>query len=193
MNSIPSLDFGYILARLYNLFSSGQIDIASIPHTLLVAVGDITIIGWVIGILLFIAAVYLRIRIVQVEEIGFSYRRQQLERQRSHAEHTGVNSRWDTIMVLASSPNEADWRRAILDADVMLSEVLEERGYTGETLGDQLKNANPLQFTTIDMAWEAHKMRNTIAHLGEGFPLTERDVRATIDLYHRVFEEFSVV
>jgi hypothetical protein len=75
----------------------------------------------------------------------------------------------------------------------MLSALLKERGYVGESIGDQLKNANPLQFTTLDSAWEAHRMRNALAHLGEGFPLSERDARATIDQYKRVFEEFDYI
>jgi hypothetical protein len=110
-----------------------------------------------------------------------------------HAEPEAKNPRWEGITILASSPNESDWRRAILDADIMLAELLTEKGYPGETLGDQLKMANPLQFTTIQIAWEAHRMRNALAHLGEAFPLTERDARATIEQYRRVFEEFDYI
>ena len=193
MYTVHYLDLEYILVRLYELLSGIQINVSGIPHTLVVAGSDLTIVGWVVGILLFIAAIYLRIRIVQVEEAGFAHRAQVLEQQRAQETHRGINSRWDTIFTLAHSSQEGDWRRAILDADAMLSEVLDAHGYTGETIGYQLKQINPLQFATVDLAWEAHKMRNTIAHLGEGFPLTERDVDATIDLYRRVFEEFGAV
>ena len=60
-------------------------------------------------------------------------------------------------------------------------------------MGDKLKNANPLTFTTLDLAWQAHKVRNAIAHMGDTYPLTERDTHATIDLYRRVFEEFNYI
>ena len=47
--------------------------------------------------------------------------------------------------------------------------------------------------TTLDLAWKAHKMRNDVAHSGEKLPLSERDVRSTIDYYKRVFEEFGAI
>ena len=75
----------------------------------------------------------------------------------------------------------------------MLGDVLDNQGYAGPVVGDQLKMANPLQMTTLDLAWKAHKMRNDIAHEGEVLQLTERDVRATIDYYRRVFEEFNAI
>ena len=59
--------------------------------------------------------------------------------------------------------------------------------------GEKLRDANPLQFSTLDLAWQAHKVRNDIAHAGEGFHLSEREANATIDLYRRVFEEFDFI
>ncbi len=75
----------------------------------------------------------------------------------------------------------------------MLADLLAVRGYVGDTLGEMLRGANKQQFTTLDLAWEAHKMRNALAHLGEAFPLSERDTKATVDLYRRVFEEFDYI
>ena len=94
-------------------------------------------------------------------------------------------------MALAGGPHEGDWRRAIMEADIMMSNMLDSRGYQGATVSDQLRQANPIQFTTLDLAWKAHKVRNEIAHQGESLTLTERTARATIDLYRRVFEEFD--
>ena len=48
-----------------------------------------------------------------------------------------------------------------------LDDLLSVRGFVGETLGEKLKGANQQQFATLDLAWEAHKMRNALAHLGE--------------------------
>ncbi len=101
------------------------------------------------------------------------------------------NPQWERIVTLANSPVESDWRRAILEADVMLGGVLTAQGYRGTSIGEMLKTANPIQFTTLDMAWAAHKIRNEVAHGGENFVLTERETRGTIDLYRQVFEEFN--
>ncbi|TSC68525.1 MAG: Uncharacterized protein G01um101456_612, partial [Parcubacteria group bacterium Gr01-1014_56] len=94
---------------------------------------------------------------------------------------------------LANTPNESDWRLAILESDIMLGDLLLEQGYRGEGIGERLRDANPLQFNTLDLAWQAHKVRNDIAHAGEGFHLSQREANATIDLYRRVFEEFDFI
>jgi hypothetical protein len=73
----------------------------------------------------------------------------------------------------------------------MLGDLLAARGYRGANIGDMLKDANPIQFTTLNQAWAAHKVRNQIAHEGEGYTLTDREARSTIEQYRHVFEEFD--
>jgi hypothetical protein len=169
---------------------------ASDAYFKLIYIADtVVVIGLAAAFIMLILIVYVSIRLEQLEHRGFHHREMA-----EHARHEPVsiqenqkNPRWDALVSLANSPNESDWRRAIMDADIMLSQMLKEKGYPGETLGDQLKMANPLQFTTIDIAWEAHRMRNALAHLGEAFPLSERDTHATIEQYRRVFAEFDYI
>lgn len=161
----------------------------------LVHIADIiVIVGLALSFIILVLVVYVSIRLEQLEHAGFHHR--EMAEHAHHEAHYAPevkNKRWEGIVLLANSPNESDWRRAILDADIMLSEMLRDKGYVGETMGDQLKMANPLQFTTVDLAWEAHRMRNALAHLGEAFPLSERDARATIEQYRRVFAEFDYI
>ncbi len=107
----------------------------------------------------------------------------------SKTEH---NRTWAEILDRLDSFNESDWRRAILSADTMLDEMLEKMGYHGETIGERLKTVEESDFLTLDNAWEAHKVRNRIAHEGE-FVLTKREARRVIDLYKEVFEEFHFI
>ena len=51
------------------------------------------------------------------------------------------NPRWHYILTLIESPNESDWRVAIIEADTMLEEVLKDRGFTGDTLSELLEGA----------------------------------------------------
>ena len=147
----------------------------------------------VLAVVLLVLLVYVRIRIIQVEHHGFLIIEERERAKRVQDVQVVKNPRWEMVSSLAASSSESDWRRAILEADIMLASLLSDRGYPGETLGEQLKQANPLQFTTLDLAWEAHRMRNAIAHLGDAFPLTQRDVTATINQYQRVFEEFDYI
>lgn len=146
-----------------------------------------------VSVVMLALLVYFKIKLIVVEHEGLTQREEEWRAAAQPPEESTVNGRWRHVVALASSGDEGNWRRAIMEADVMLGELLNERGYQGETIGEQLKLANPLQFTTLDIAWQAHKMRNALAHLGEAFPLSERDTRATIDQYARVFEEFSII
>lgn len=101
--------------------------------------------------------------------------------------------RWARVMEHATSPDEHQWRLAILEADIMLNELLDLKGYKGETMSEKMKRVNPADFHSIEDAWEAHKVRNKVAHEGSESPLTEREKNRVIGLYKRVFEEFGFV
>lgn len=89
-----------------------------------------------------------------------------------------------------SSPSEALWRIGILEADNMLGEILREKGYKGETVADMLKEAS---FKTVQLAWDAHAIRNRIAHEGSDFELTEREAKRAFTLYESVFRELKAI
>jgi|GEM_PF-1311088 len=103
----------------------------------------------------------------------------------------GKNARWLNVERLANSTSEGEWRRAIIEGDSILGDLLKARGFSGKDIGEQLSGATKTNFGTLDLAWEAHKLRNRIAHEGELFRITERDAQATIEMYRRVFEEFG--
>ena len=118
-----------------------------------------------------------------------------------HAEHeytrlTGkhrVDDKWNEVLSRSNSENPNEWRLAIIEADIMLEDMLEKKGYSGKTIGEKLKGANKETFHTIGDAWEAHKIRNEIAHQGSDFILTKRITNEAIMRYQRVFDEHGTV
>ena len=100
------------------------------------------------------------------------------------------NPRFAIIQGYMSSQNEALWRIGILEADTMLDHVLREKGYQGTTVSDLLKSAS---FKTIQLAWDAHAIRNRIAHEGSAFELTEREAKRAYTLYESVFRELKAI
>jgi hypothetical protein len=103
------------------------------------------------------------------------------------------HSRWAYITQLIESPQETDWRQAIIEADIMLDEVLTRNGYLGGTIGDKLKTANPARFMTLRNAWDAHMVRNEIAHSGSAYQLTNAVAFRTIANFEAVFREFNEI
>ena len=103
------------------------------------------------------------------------------------------NEKWLDIERHMSTMNVSDWRMAILEADILLYDMLDKMGYSGETVADKLKGVEPSDFNTLDSAWRAHKVRNIIAHEGSSYELSYQQAQNTIDLYRKVFDEFYFI
>ncbi len=108
-------------------------------------------------------------------------------------EHHAKHDKWSRVLEHVNSDNPNDWRLAILEADIMLEEMVDTMMLGGNTLGEKLKRVERADFKTIDKAWEAHKMRNATAHQGGDYILTQRETKRIIALYKDVFDEFHFV
>jgi hypothetical protein len=156
--------------------------------------GDIWEIAGVVAFVFTIGAIviliYSTVRMRQLKQIEHhlygTITDAELETQVDHA-------RFAHVMSLIESPNESDWRQAIIEADIMLDDLLKQLGYEGAGVGDRLKKVDPARFKTLDNAWTAHKVRNDIAHQGSTFKLTNHLAYRTIKQYESVFKEFGEI
>ena len=105
---------------------------------------------------------------------------------------TVMAHRWDKALKNIESPNENDWKQAIIDADIILDDLLTKMGYRGETIGEKLNRVAAGDMKSLKDAQEAHGVRNRIAHT-PGFTLSQYEARQTINQYRKVFEEFYYV
>lgn len=103
-----------------------------------------------------------------------------------------LNDKWAKVLTHVDSPSSNDWLLAIIEADIILAEILEKMGYQGDTIGEKLKRVEKSDFETLDQAWEAHKVRNAIAHQSN-FSISQREAKRVIGLYRQVFEEFYYI
>ena len=103
-----------------------------------------------------------------------------------------VTDRFTELQTHLESSNPNDWKLAIIEADILLDDLLKQRGYAGLSLGDRLKSISPTALHSLDDSWQAHKVRNQIAHAGADFVLTQKIARETITQYRRVFAELGV-
>ncbi len=110
-----------------------------------------------------------------------------------HAEEVRDHRRWDHVRSLVESPNESDWRQAIIEADIMLDDLLSQLGYPGTSVGEKLRVVDPARFHTLKNAGEAHGIRNDIAHRGSSFELTEHMAHRTIAMYESVMREHGEI
>lgn len=101
--------------------------------------------------------------------------------------------RWNSATQHINSENPNDWKQAIIEADIILDDLLDKLGYRGESVGEKLKRVNPGDMKTLNEAWEAHKVRNQIAHEGSSFNLNHHQAKQIIANYRKVFDEFYIV
>lgn len=100
----------------------------------------------------------------------------------------GKSERWEKILQQIGTDDVNQWKIAIIDADVLLDEVLRDNAYVGDTVADKLKDAQRSGLTTLQYAWEAHKIRNKIAH-DSSYVLTQREAKTAISMFERFFNE----
>lgn len=111
-----------------------------------------------------------------------------------HDEHERLeDSRWQHVKQLIVSNNENDWRQAVMEGDIILDELLTRLGYVGDSVGEKLRMVNPSHFGTLNNAWEAHKVRNQIAHEGSAYQVTDRLAYRAIANYEAVFREHDEI
>jgi hypothetical protein len=101
------------------------------------------------------------------------------------------NERWENVLGYLSSLNQSDWKLAVMEADSMLEDMTDQMELDGDNLGEKLKASNKEKFKTLDDAWEAHLVRNKIAHEGTQFELSQHEANRVITLYENVFREFG--
>ena len=140
--------------------------------------------------------IYAVVRLIEIYKEEHGHLRHDIEtyQQRKNERESGTrNERWEHIQELVASPNTSDWRLAIIEADTVLEGLLAARDIPGNSIGERLKNMSPGDLGSIQAAWEAHLVRNRIAHEGSDFELSNRDARRTIQLYEVVFQELGFV
>lgn len=103
------------------------------------------------------------------------------------------NPKWKLVEEHINSDDANKWKLAILEADIILSELLDSLNLKGESVGEKLKMVEASDFDHIEQAWEAHKIRNAIAHQGSDFLLTKREAQRVLSLYESVFKEFEII
>lgn len=152
-----------------------------------------SVLAFLASALLLFGIIYAKIRTAELEKHHHHILHHAEEEYAHSQSHVSKNQRWEDALLHAESENPNDWRLAIIEADIMLESLLTSLGYAGLTIGDKLKQASPQFFKTIDDAWQAHKVRNDIAHRGSDFVLTKRLAKDTLERYRRVFHEFDIV
>lgn len=76
----------------------------------------------------------------------------------------------------------------VIEADRLLEEVLKGKGFEGPTFADCLKQAHFEGLPGVEIAWQAHKVRNRLVH--EGSKPEEKELRQALKNYEKALKKF---
>ncbi|MFZ2149554.1 MAG: hypothetical protein WAV15_00095 [Minisyncoccia bacterium] len=103
------------------------------------------------------------------------------------------NERWSKTLNYLFSQHSSDWKLAIIEADAMLEDLMDQLGFLGDNLGDKLKSSNQISFPQLTRAWEVHTIRNKIAHEGLSFELSHFEAKRIIAEYEEIFHAYGFI
>ncbi|OGZ64692.1 MAG: hypothetical protein A3A98_01715 [Candidatus Staskawiczbacteria bacterium RIFCSPLOWO2_01_FULL_40_39] len=102
-----------------------------------------------------------------------------------------VNKRWKKIMKRMETDLEPEYKIAVIEADDLLYQMLDERGYEGETFEELAKNASKKMSVNVEDILEAHTVRNSIVY-NPDFKLDAETARKMLLNYENAIKNIAV-
>lgn len=102
-----------------------------------------------------------------------------------------LQEQWNDIMRHIDSTHEGEWKFAVIEADTIVDGVLKNY-FPGDTMGERLMNIDKTKLLSIDDLWEAHKIRNRLAHDPNYF-LRHAEALRAVRLFESTLRELGAV
>jgi hypothetical protein len=101
-------------------------------------------------------------------------------------------TKWQTIVKhVEGSPTPESYQYAIVQADKLIDQLLKDLKFPGEHLADRLGYLNGGGIKSLDGVWDAHRIRNDIAH-SPSLTLSVREGQAALNKYEAFFRELQI-
>lgn len=102
------------------------------------------------------------------------------------------DAKWKEVKEHLGSFRDAEWKFAVIEADRLVENILQEAGFMGEDMGEKLKGIDQGQLRSINDLWSAHKLRNIIAH-DPDYQVQQRDAREAVGNFEKALRELGVL
>jgi len=99
---------------------------------------------------------------------------------------------WATSQKHFFAGDANDLKMAVVEADNILNDALRYAGIRGVNLGDRLKSVRRNQMPNLQDVWDAHKLRNEIAH-ETSFTLKRDMAEHALDAYKIALKNLGVL
>ena len=103
----------------------------------------------------------------------------------------GINKRWNRIIKRTESGEESDYKFSLIEADEFLYQVLEERGFEGETFEELAEKAGRRIIPNFDEIMAAHIVRNSIVY-DPDYKLEAEAAKRMLSTYESAIKNIAV-
>jgi hypothetical protein len=97
---------------------------------------------------------------------------------------------WTEIVQRANTGTPENLRWAVLEADSLVDLALKELRLPGDTMADRLANFRSEQIKSLDKLWDAHRLRNELAHT-PGFKLSTKQAERALIAFRDFLKEIK--
>lgn len=185
-----TLNLNYIFEKIYAVIKL-VVHFLTNPHTwAIVGIISISISIFFIGVIIFSLVRLVEMQVQEKKEIEESVEKA-AERKRIETEHE--HPKWHRILTLGESASESDWKMAIMEADSLVEESLKNKGVPGDTMSELLEAVRENGYSYIQDIWEAHLIRNQIAHKGSDYSISRIETRRVLRMFENFLEELGVI
>ena len=99
--------------------------------------------------------------------------------------------KWERIKKRTASGTEADYKLAIIDADDLLAEVLDARGYEGKDFKETIEKASRLLSSISGDILAAHEVRNSIVYSPD-YKISTEQAKKILDTYESAVKNVGI-
>ena len=97
---------------------------------------------------------------------------------------------WANIVHRANTGTIENLRWAVMEADALVDFVMKQRGIDGEGMAERLQNARWAGSKLIDKVFDAHRLRNELAHT-PGYQLTSQHAERALFAFRDFLKELK--
>lgn len=101
-----------------------------------------------------------------------------------------IAKRWKKIQKKIEIGTDYEYKLAVIEADDLLKDVLEDRGFKGKTLEERIEKVEETQLPNADEVIEAHKTRNSIVY-NPDYKLDRDQVKKILNVYEQAIKNIE--
>ena len=154
--------------------------------------------GFVLILFFFFLCIYVLIQIWPLRRhlrVREGYQAYSAPKQRYTMEDTqklATRKRWAEIVKKVQTQGATGYALALIEADVLLEHTLGRIGIVGKNIAERLKTLSTDEISNINGVWDAHALRNRIAH-ESGFVPSSAEITQALSAYKQALEDLNAI